>query len=47
MEVLEKAREMERQGINVVHLEVGGPDFHIPAGDENENVLSEKLRPLI
>jgi aspartate/methionine/tyrosine aminotransferase len=30
MEVLEKAREMERQGINVVHLEVGEPDFDVP-----------------
>ncbi|VVB70446.1 (5-formylfuran-3-yl)methyl phosphate transaminase [uncultured archaeon] len=30
MEVLERAREMERQGINVVHLEVGEPDFDIP-----------------
>jgi aspartate/methionine/tyrosine aminotransferase len=30
MEVLEKAREMERQGIDVVHLEVGEPDFDIP-----------------
>jgi aspartate/methionine/tyrosine aminotransferase len=31
MEVLERAREMERQGIDVVHLEVGEPDFDIPA----------------
>ena len=30
-EVLERAREMERQGIDVVHLEVGEPDFDIPA----------------
>lgn len=30
MEVLEKASEMERQGINVVHLEVGEPDFCLP-----------------
>ena len=30
MEVLEKAREMERRGINVIHLEVGEPDFDIP-----------------
>ncbi|MDD1754789.1 MAG: aminotransferase class I/II-fold pyridoxal phosphate-dependent enzyme, partial [Methanothrix sp.] len=30
MEVLEKAREMERRGINVTHLEVGEPDFDIP-----------------
>ena len=30
MEVLERAREMEGQGIDVVHLEVGEPDFNIP-----------------
>lgn len=30
MDVLEKAHEMERNGINVIHLEVGEPDFDIP-----------------
>ncbi|PTN09342.1 pyridoxal phosphate-dependent aminotransferase [Mangrovibacterium marinum] len=30
MEVLEKAQEMEKQGIDVIHLEVGEPDFDIP-----------------
>ena len=30
MEVLEKAAEMERRGIHVVHLEVGEPDFDVP-----------------
>jgi aspartate/methionine/tyrosine aminotransferase len=30
MEVLEKAAEMERNGINVIHLEVGEPDFDVP-----------------
>ncbi len=30
MDVLEKARSMESGGINVVHLEVGEPDFEIP-----------------
>ena len=30
MDVLEKAHEMERQGIDVVHLEVGEPDFDTP-----------------
>ncbi len=30
MEVLEKAAEMERRGIDVVHLEVGEPDFDVP-----------------
>jgi (5-formylfuran-3-yl)methyl phosphate transaminase len=31
MEVLERAREMERQGLDVIHLEVGEPDFHVPS----------------
>jgi len=31
MDVLERAHEMERQGIDVVHLEVGEPDFDTPA----------------
>ena len=30
MEVLEKAQEMERQGINIIHMEVGEPDFDVP-----------------
>lgn len=30
MDVLEKAHEMERKGIDVVHLEVGEPDFDTP-----------------
>lgn len=32
MEVLEKAAEMEQQGIKVIHLEVGEPDFNVPKG---------------
>ena len=31
MEVLERAREMERQGEEIIHLEVGEPDFDVPA----------------
>jgi len=30
MDVLEKAQEMERQGQQVIHLEVGEPDFETP-----------------
>ncbi len=30
MDVLEKAAEMEKKGINVIHLEVGEPDFDVP-----------------
>ena len=31
MDVLEKAHSMEREGIDVVHLEVGEPDFDTPS----------------
>jgi aspartate/methionine/tyrosine aminotransferase len=31
MDVLERAHEMEREGIHIVHLEVGEPDFDTPA----------------
>lgn len=30
MEVLERANELQRQGIDVIHLEVGEPDFDVP-----------------
>lgn len=30
MDVLEKAAEMERNGVHVIHLEVGEPDFDLP-----------------
>lgn len=30
MDVLEKANEMQKQGISIIHLEVGEPDFDIP-----------------
>ncbi len=30
MEVLEKASEMEQQGVSIIHLEVGEPDFGVP-----------------
>jgi aspartate/methionine/tyrosine aminotransferase len=30
MDVLERANEMERQGIHIIHLEVGEPDFDTP-----------------
>jgi aspartate/methionine/tyrosine aminotransferase len=31
MEVLERASELEKQGISIIHLEVGEPDFDMPA----------------
>ena len=30
MDVLEKAHDMERQGVHIIHLEVGEPDFPTP-----------------
>ncbi len=30
MDVLEKAQELERDGIDIIHLEVGEPDFDTP-----------------
>jgi len=30
MDVLERARELEAEGVDVIHLEVGEPDFDIP-----------------
>jgi aspartate/methionine/tyrosine aminotransferase len=30
MEILERAQELERAGIDIVHLEVGEPDFNVP-----------------
>jgi len=30
MDVLERAKEMERQGVNIIHLEIGEPDFDTP-----------------
>lgn len=35
MEILGKAKEMESQGINVIHMEVGEPDFDIPSAAQN------------
>ena len=31
MDILERAQEMERSGIDVIHLEIGEPDFDTPA----------------
>ncbi len=30
MEVLERASELEKQGVNIIHMEVGEPDFDMP-----------------
>lgn len=30
MDVLEEAQRMEREGVDIVHLEVGEPDFNVP-----------------
>ena len=31
MEVLEKASILEKEGKNIIHLEVGEPDFDVPS----------------
>lgn len=31
MDVLERAKELEREGVSIIHLEVGEPDFDTPA----------------
>jgi aspartate/methionine/tyrosine aminotransferase len=31
MDILEKAHDMEKQGRNIIHLEIGEPDFPTPA----------------
>lgn len=40
MDVLERAREMERQGRSIVHLEVGEPDFPAPAPVRDAGALA-------
>lgn len=30
MDILEKIQKMEARGINVIHMEIGEPDFHVP-----------------
>lgn len=44
MEVLEKAAEMEKKGIDVIHLEVGEPDFCVPGcvAEAVQKAYSEK-----
>ncbi|MFN3649097.1 MAG: pyridoxal phosphate-dependent aminotransferase [Armatimonadota bacterium] len=42
MEILERAQELERAGADIVHLEVGEPDFNTPACVER--AASEALR---
>jgi len=39
MDILDKAKEMERKGIDVIHLEVGEPDF-----DVSENVSKSVIQ---
>lgn len=41
MEVLERAHELEKQGRNIIHLEVGEPDFDLPTcvSDAVKNAL--------
>ena len=41
-EVLAKARELERQGKSVVHLEIGEPDFDTPAHIKDAAVQADR-----
>ena len=45
MDVLEKAHEMERNGIDVIHLEVGEPDFDTPPMRQGSRGQSINGRP--
>src|SRR5208282_5096076 len=42
-EVLNKARALERQGMSIVHLEIGEPDFDTPKNvvDDGVNALRQ------
>ena len=31
MDVLERANELQKQGVDIIHLEVGEPDFDVPS----------------
>ena len=42
MEILERARELEGEGANIVHLEVGEPDFNVP--DHVEQAMTDAVR---
>lgn len=45
MEVLDRAKEMQSQGIDVIHLEVGEPDFNMPqvAVEAAQNALAQGI----
>lgn len=47
MDVLEKAQEMEMSGTDVIHLEVGEPDFDTPECIKAAvcTALAERLNP--
>lgn len=38
MEILAKAKEMEQQGMSIIHMEVGEPDFSIPTAATTSGV---------
>ena len=44
MDLLARARELQSQGREVIHLEVGEPDFATPrpvAQDDQENIITD------
>jgi (5-formylfuran-3-yl)methyl phosphate transaminase len=42
MEVLERASELEKQGVSVIHLEVGEPDFDVPSSVAQAVALAQQ-----
>lgn len=42
MEVLERACELEKQGISVIHMEVGEPDFDMPSSIADAAALAQQ-----
>lgn len=42
MDVLERAKELEAQGVSIIHLEVGEPDFDMPECIANEIALAQQ-----
>lgn len=47
MDVLERANELQKQGIDIIHLEVGEPDFDVPGFEivrQYYNLVDEHYR---
>lgn len=42
MEVLERAKELEKDGVDIIHLEVGEPDFDVPECVSNAAIEAQQ-----